>query len=298
MKVLVRAFAALLALSAASCAQAPTQQEGGITPLLYAVRDRDSTIYLYGTVHVRPRGADWGNARVRAAVDESSEVWTELLMDPETDARTQQLAMQLGRAPPGRPLSSWLTPEENARLNEVTTQLGLAQGALEPFRPWMASLTLTLVPLMRAGYDPESGVDRALDAYADNAGKTMRALETPEQQLNFFAGMSDELQHEMILEAIDEADSVAEMIGQMTASWERGDERALANAVIEETRREYPELYQTLFVERNNAWMEELTREMEGSGVDFVAVGAGHIVGRDGLAAQFRARGYRVERLR
>lgn len=297
MKVLVRAVAALLALSAASCAQAP-QEEGGITPLLYAVRDRDSTIYLYGTVHVRPRGADWGNARVRAAVDESGEVWTELLMDPETDARTQQLAMQLGRAPQGRPLSSWLTPEENARLNEVTTQLGLAPGALEPYRPWMASLTLTLVPLMRAGYDPESGVDRQLDAYADSAGKTMRALETPEQQLNFFAGMSDELQREMILEAIDEADNVADMIGQMTVSWERGDERALANAVIEDTRREYPELYQTLFVARNNAWMEELTREMEGSGVDFVAVGAGHIIGRDGLAAQFRARGYRVERVR
>lgn len=298
MKILVRAFAALLALSAASCAQAPAQEAGAITPLLYAVRDRDSTIYLYGTVHVRPRGADWGNARVRAAIDESSEVWTELLMNPETDAQTQQLAMQLGRAPPERPLSSWLTAEENARLNETTARLGLPQGALEPFRPWMAALTLTLMPLMQAGYDPQSGVDRALDAYADNAGKTMRALETPEQQLNFFSGMSDELQREMILEAIDESASVAEMIGQMTASWERGDERALADAVIEETRREYPELYQTLFVERNNAWMEELTREMEGSGVDFVAVGAGHIVGRDGLAAQFRARGYRVERVR
>lgn len=298
MKILVRAFAALLALSAASCAQAPAQEAGAITPLLYAVRDRDSTIYLYGTVHVRPRGADWGNARVRAAIDESSEVWTELLMNPQTDAQTQQLAMQLGRAPPERPLSSWLTGEENARLNETTARLGLPQGALEPFRPWMAALTLTLMPLMQAGYDPQSGVDRALDAYADNAGKTMRALETPEQQLNFFAGMSDELQREMILEAIDESASVAEMIGQMTASWERGDERALADAVIEETRREYPELYQTLFVERNNAWMEELTREMEGSGVDFVAVGAGHIVGRDGLAAQFRARGYRVERVR
>jgi uncharacterized protein YbaP (TraB family) len=298
MKVLVRAFAALLALSAASCAQAPAQEAGGVTPLLYAVRDRDSTIYLYGTVHVRPRGADWANARVRAAIDESSEVWTELMMNPETDARTQQLAMQLGRAPQGRPLSSWLTPEENASLNEVTTRLGLPQGALEPFQPWMAALTLTLVPLMQAGYDPQSGVDRQLDAYADSAGKTMRALETPEQQLNFFAGMSDELQREMLREGIEESGNVAEMIGQMTTSWERGDERALANAVVEETRREYPELYQTLFVERNNAWMEELTREMEGSGVDFVAVGAGHVIGRDGLAAQFRARGYRVERVR
>src|SRR5688572_641337 len=108
MIMLVRSFAALVALVVAACAQAPAQAQG-ITPLLYAVRDNDSTMYLYGTVHVRPRGADWGNAKVRAALDESSEVWTELIMSPETDARTQQLALQLGTAPQGQPLSSWLT---------------------------------------------------------------------------------------------------------------------------------------------------------------------------------------------
>nr|MBP6688803.1 TraB/GumN family protein [Hyphomonadaceae bacterium] len=81
-------------------------------------------------------------------------------------------------------------------------------------------------------------------------------------------------------------------------AWEHGDERALEHAVVEETRTDYPELYQMLFVDRNNAWMAELSREMEGSGVDFIAVGAGHIIGRDGLVAQFRARGYRVERVR
>lgn len=291
-------FAALLALSVAACAQAPSQSEGGITPLLYAVRDRDSTMYLYGTVHVRPRGADWGNARVRAAIDESEEVWTELLMTPETDRQTQMLAMQLGAAEPGRPLSSWLTPDENASLNAVTARLGLPQGALEGYKPWMAGLTLTLLPLIQAGYDPASGVDRSIDVYADAAGKNMRALETAEQQLTFFATLSPEVQREMVLEAINESDNVAAMIGEMSAAWERGDDRALEHAVIEETRTEYPELYQMLFVDRNNAWMTELTREMEGAGVDFIAVGAGHIIGRDGLVAQFRARGYRVERLR
>lgn len=291
-------FAALLALSVAACAQAPSQSEGGITPLLYAVRDRDSTMYLYGTVHVRPRGADWGNARVRAAIDESEEVWTELLMTPETDRQTQMLAMQLGAAEPGRPLSSWLTPDEDASLNAVTARLGLPQGALEGYKPWMAGLTLTLLPLIQAGYDPASGVDRSIDAYADAAGKNMRALETAEQQLTFFANLSPEVQREMVLEAINESDNVAAMIGEMSAAWERGDDRALERAVIEETRTDYPELYQMLFVDRNNAWMTELTREMEGAGVDFIAVGAGHIIGRDGLVAQFRARGYRVERLR
>jgi uncharacterized protein YbaP (TraB family) len=298
MKKVVCAFAVLLAVATVACAQAPAAEEGAITPALYAVRDRDSTMYLYGTVHVRPRGADWGNARVRAALDESQEIWTELLMTPETDQQTQVLAMQLGAAEAGRPLSSWLTPEENASLNAVTTRLGMPQGALEPFRPWMAALTLTLVPLLQAGFDPASGVDRSIDAYGDSAGKTMRALETPQQQLSFFANLSPDVQREMLQEAIAESENVAAMITEMSGAWERGDDRALERAVIDDSRTEYPELYQMLFVDRNNAWMTELTREMEGSGVDFVAVGAGHIIGPDGLVAQFRARGYRVERVR
>lgn len=298
MKIFVRALMALAAMTLASCAQAPALEEGAITPALYVVRDRDSTMYLYGTVHVRPRGSDWGNSRVRAAIDESDEIWTELLMNPETDRETQMLAMRLGAAEPGRPLSSWLTPEENASLNAVTTRLGLPQGALEPLKPWMASLTLTLLPLIQAGYDPESGVDRSIDVYADNAGKTMRALETAEQQLSFFANLDAEVQREMLREAISESENLTTMIGDMSAAWERGDDRALQRAVIDDSREEYPELYQMLFVDRNNAWMTILTREMEGSGVDFVAVGAGHIIGPDGLVAQFRARGYRVERVR
>jgi uncharacterized protein YbaP (TraB family) len=298
MKAFVRAVAAVIAISAAACAQAPMAQAESIAPSLYVVRDADSTMYLYGTVHVRPRGADWGNDRVRAAIDESAEIWTELLMTPETDQQAQALAMQFGAAEPGRPLSSWLTPEENASLNAVTARLGMPQGALEPLKPWLASLTLTIVPLMQAGYDPASGVDRSIDVYADNAGKTMRALETAEQQLSFFANLGPEVQREMLQEAIRESENVSAMIDEMSAAWERGDDAALERAVIDDSRTEYPELYQMLFVDRNNAWMTVLTQEMEGAGVDFIAVGAGHIIGPDGLVAQFRARGYTVERVR
>ncbi len=171
-------------------------------------------------------------------------------------------------------------------------------GALEPLKPWMAALTLTIVPLVQAGYDQESGVDRSIDAYADAAGKSMRALETADQQLSFFANLSPEIQREMLQEAISESENITTMIGEMSSAWERGDDAALERAVIDDSRDDYPELYQMLFVDRNNAWMTVLTREMEGSGVDFVAVGAGHIIGPDGLVAQLRARGYRVERVR
>lgn len=292
-KKMIAAVAVLAACATAACAQTHAAQG----PALFAVRDADSTMYLYGTVHVRPRGADWGDARVRAALDESSEVWTELIMSPEADAQAQQLAMQLGAAEPGRPLSSWLTPEENEKLNTVTARLGMPAGALEGLKPWLAGLTLTVVPLVQAGFDPESGVDRSIDAYADAAGKTMRAFETPEQQLGFLAGLSPDLQRQMLSEAIAETGNVVGMITQMSQAWETGDVAALERAVIDETRSDYPELYETIFVARNNAWMEVIEQELTGAGVDFVAVGAGHVIGDDGLVAQLRARGYRVDRV-
>lgn len=287
----------LIAAAAFAALSGPALAQEAINPSLYAVRDADSTLYLYGTVHVRPTGSDWADEDVRRALGETQEIWTELLMTPETEAQTQQLALQMGRAAPGRPLSSFLSAEENARLNALTTQLGMPSGALEGFQPWLAGLTLAIVPVLQAGYSPVSGVDRNVDAFGDANGKTMRALETVEQQLGFFTSLSEEAQRQFLVESIDQADAGVQLLNQMTAAWERGDDETLERLVIEETRRDYPEMYQAIFVQRNNAWMDVLVRELQGSGVDFVAVGAGHLIGDDGLVEQFRARGFTVERV-
>jgi uncharacterized protein len=286
------AATAFVALATAACAQ-----ESGFDPALYVVRDADSTMYLYGTVHVRPRGTDWGDEDVRSALASADEIWTEIEISPQADARAQALATQLGQAPADKPLSSWLTAEENERLNGLTQRLGIPRAYLEPMQPWMAGLTLSLLPIMQAGYDPMSGVDRAIDAYGDANGKTMRTFETVEQQLGFFSDLDEETQREFLREAIAEAEQGPAMIGEMTSAWERGDLDTLERVVVDDTRREYPDVYEALFLRRNNAWMEVLTREMQGSGVDFVAVGAGHLLGEDGLVDQMRARGYTVERV-
>jgi hypothetical protein len=293
--MLKQSFPAALAavvLGLASCARAQS-----IDPALFVVRDADSTMYLYGSVHVRPNGADWGDADVRAALDAAQEIWTEIEMSPEADARLQAAAQQASAAPQGRPLSSWLTPEENQRLNALTQRLGLPDGALEGLQPWSAALTLSLVPIMQAGYSPTSGVDRAVDAYGDQHGKTMRALETGEAQIAFLANLSPELQREMLLEAIDETQEGPAMLAHMSAAWETGDLETLETLVVSDTRNDYPELYEVLFARRNAAWMDVLAREMDGAGTDFIVVGAGHLLGEDGLIAQFRARGYDVERV-
>lgn len=291
------AGAALLALCACASA-APLEPPPAPGPALYVVRDADSTLYLYGTIHVRHQDDAWGSPAVEAALDASEEIWTEVEISPQVEARTQALALRRGLAPPDRPLSSWLTPEERERLAATARRVGLEPQALEPLQPWLASLALTVLPIVQAGYDPDAGVDRAVDAYGDAHGKIMRAFETPEQQVGLLADLPNEVQRQMLLEAIDEADTSAATLDQMSAAWEQGDLATLEHLLNEDLRDEFPEVYEALIVRRNNAWIETLRGELAGAGVDFVAVGAAHLVGEDGLVALLQAQGFRVERAR
>ncbi len=297
---MMRALAAALLIGfvLVSPARAEERAARPIHPALFVATDADSKIYLFGAIHVRRRGAPWGGPEAQAALAESQEVWTELEMSPEADARAASEVVQMGMAPADRPLSSYLTPEQMVRVRAVIAQLDIPEAYFERMKPWLAGLMFSLLPITRAGYDPNSGVDRQIDADANRAGKTMRWFETSAQQLSFFSGMSDEMQIEMLMEAVDGANETANDLRDLESAWERGDVRRLERVVIDETRDDYPELYDVVFARRNRAWTDVLMHEMEGAGVDFVAVGAGHLLGPDGLVAQLRARGVRVTRVR
>ena len=289
--------AALAAVFLAGACASEQTSEPAPGPALFVARDADSTLYLYGTIHLRRGGDPWGSPAVEAALGASDEIWTELEMNPENDARVQQLTLQMGQAPAGRGLSTWLSPEEGERLRQTAQRLGVQPRALESMQPWLAGLTLTLLPMMQAGYDPGAGVDRAIDAFGDAHGARMRAFETPEQQLGFFAELSPDVQRQMLLEAIDDAEKGPAVLDELSAAWERGDIDTLERMLNEDMQTEYPEVYAALISQRNAAWVEMLVHELQGAGVDFVAVGAAHLVGEDGLVAQLRARGVSVERV-
>lgn len=290
-------LAVFAAVGLASCATAQQPDDTvGAAPALFVARDADSTLYLYGTIHLRRTGDPWGGPHVEAALAESAEVWTEISMTPESEAAAQAEALRLGMAP-GAPLSDHLDEADEQRLATLVQSLGLPGEALEPMRPWLAALTLTVMPMLRAGFDPQAGVDRAVTAWAVAHDKTMRAFETPQQQIGFFANLDEETQVAMLRQAVNEAEAGVELVNAMSAAWGRGDGAALETLAISPVRTDYPSVYRSLYVERNNAWMVVLNEELEGAGVDFVAVGAGHIYGPDGLVAQLRARGVRVERV-
>jgi uncharacterized protein YbaP (TraB family) len=281
----------------ASCASTPeTNDLTGAAPALFVARDADSTMYIYGTIHLRRPTDGWGGSHVEAALARSQEVWTEVDMDPDAMARAQAEALRLGMSTQNL-LSAHLTAEDEERLTALCQRLGIPRQALERMRPWMAALTLSIMPMVQAGYDPNAGVDRSVIAWATANNKALRSFETPEQQIALFAGFTPEEEIEMLRLSIDSAEEGVALINAMSAAWDAGDIATLEAQVVTEARTTAPEMYQSFFVERNNAWMTVLSRELDGAGVDFVAVGAGHLYGPDGLIAQLRARGVRVERV-
>jgi uncharacterized protein len=295
---ITRSLLAALALGfVASCASTPaTNDQTGATPALFAARDADSTMYIYGTIHLRRAGDAWGGPHVEAALAQSEEIWTEVDMDPAAEARGQAEALRLGMSPQNA-LSSHLTAEDEERLTALCQRLGLPRQALERMSPWMAALTLTVMPMLQAGYDPQAGVDRAVVAWGREHNKTLRSFETPEQQIALFAGLDEDEEMEMLRYSFEGAEQTVELVNALSAAWDRGDIAALEAQIITEARTSAPRMYQSFFVDRNNAWMTVLSRELDGAGVDFVAVGAGHLYGPDGLVAQLRRRGVRVERV-
>lgn len=289
--------AAFAALALSACATQSAEPAFPPGPALYVVSDADSTIYLFGTLHIRRPNEEWGGPRARAGLAEASEFWTELDMSTAAQTQMQGLIVRYGMAPPERPLSSYFSAEENARIAAAANAVGLPPQGIDRFQPWLAGLTLQVMQMMRAGYNAEAGADRMIDAVAREQGKTPRWFETAEEQIQMMAGMSAEVQRQMVLEAVDEADAGGDMMDRMATAWETGDLATLEQLVVTDMRRDYPEMYETLLVNRNNAWVATLHQELQGAGVDFVAVGMGHVIGDQGLVAQLRALGYTVERV-
>jgi uncharacterized protein YbaP (TraB family) len=265
-------------------------------PMLWAIKDKDSTIYLFGTIHVLKPETQWRSAAITKAFAESGELVMEI-QQPENPADLQPLVMKYG-VDMAKPLSSKLDAETNTRLQAVAQGMGIPAQGVEPMRPWLAAVTLSMAPLIKAGYDPKSGVETLLSAEAKAAGKTVGALETAEQQLGFFAGLEPAQEVAMLKATLDDIDAGPQRIDAMVAGWAKGDTKALAGLVIEEMKADYPDLYQVLIVGRNQDWARQLKAKLAGSGVSFVAVGAGHLTGPDSVQAELAKLGVQTDVVR
>ncbi len=264
-------------------------------PAMWKVADEDSEILLFGSVHVLREDTQWRTDALEAAIAAADEVYYETPMTAEAQAASQQIIPQYGLNPPGQTLSSMLTEEQNAQLARVAAQFGFPAQNLEPLRPWLAGVSIAMLGVQQAGYNPMAGVEMTLAAVTEDERE--RYFETFEDQFGFFAGLSPEVELHFLTSSLDQIENDPDMLDRMVAAWAAGDIESLNTIFHDGMLEAGPEVYDVLLVQRNQHWVDEIQTMLDGSGNTLIVVGAGHLVGPDGVPALLEAEGISVERV-
>ncbi|MCW3836060.1 TraB/GumN family protein [Sphingomonas canadensis] len=292
MRSLLLFLAALLALGGCRSDPGPVADAD---PALWVVRDEDTTIYLFGTVHVLRPGLGWFDEAVKDAFDKSDEVVLELLIPPAPEMSA--LVDDLGENPPGAPrLSRTLPPETAKKLAEALERLGRQPDALDRYDPWVAATLVGTLPAQELGYSASAGAEEVLRQAAERGGKRLIGLETAREQLGYFDSLSPPAQRALLARTLNALPDGAATLEAIIGEWARGDASALARRINAELK-DTPEVEAALLTGRNRRWADWIAARLRQPGTVFVAVGAGHLAGKGSVQEMLAGHGLKAARV-
>lgn len=260
----------------------------------WEVKGRNNVVYLLGSVHMLKPSDSALPPEVLAAYERSKKLVMELDLD---DANADALlgpSLELAMLPEGQSLEKILEPDLYASLVAHAGPLGLEPETMDRFQPWFAALALEQAALSKSGFEAGAGVDEQLAQRARADGKSVVALETADEQLGFFAHLSEEQQRQYLRATLKELDSEGREAATMVSAWQRGDSAELERLMRKESA-ENPALFRMLTTDRNRRWLPRITAMLSEDQDYLVVVGALHLVGSDGLVALLKNQGYQVE---
>ena len=237
-------------------------------PAIFMVHDRDTTVYVFGTFHALDGRTEWFNDQVKTAFDQSNELVLETLIpDGPVKIPTRHLA-------PGTlsvaPTASFL----------ATTRMAIKAGRSQ-------------------GMNVGNGADMILRHAAELQGKQIEGLETLESQLQMFQKMppapsaapkpGDPVEKGSMK-------SLSRTMIDLQAAWRRGDQKFFVR-MLNQLQQNSPETYRMMFTDRNARWADWIAARMQTPGVVFVAVGAGHLAGKDSLLVRLGEKGITSKRI-
>ncbi|HKK18324.1 MAG TPA: TraB/GumN family protein [Opitutales bacterium] len=164
---------------------------------------------------------------------------------------------------------------------------------LNGFKPGMAVMMLTVQELMKIGVTQE-GVDMVFAKRAKADGKPVRALETAEFQIDLITAIGEGMEDEFVRYSLRDLHQIEKLFDELIRAWREGDNEALERLFVDDMR-EFPQVYEGLLADRNERWMKDLEKMLATDEVEFALVGAGHLVGPDGLLQSFQKMGCEVE---
>ena len=295
MTFIKRLFAPIAALLAFAGA-APAVARAPAHPALWSVADADTTIYLFGTIHLLPANYQWRTARFDQALDNSQELVVETIVDDKDPTKLMSAMSSLAFSPGLPPLSERVPPAKRAALADAVKKSGFPPQALDRMETWAAAFILLGNQFRDMGLKGQEGVEAVLRNSFTSKGKPIGELETNLEQLGFFDKLPEKAQRQLLEGALSGTSDMTKDFGGMLSAWSRGDVKAIARTFNHDLAAS-PELQQALIKQRNQNWAKWIEQRMTSPGSVLIAVGAGHLAGKDSVIELLKKDGYRVRQV-
>ena len=277
---------------AAACGeQAPAPPaEGG--PALWRVQREGLDGWLFGTIHVLPDNVGWRTEKLRQAMYGADRLVLESA-EIQDHARTMALFEKMGRSPGLPPLEARIPANEHSALNQITGEGGTSPQQLSRYESWAAAMLLSAAAQRSLHVKPGDGVEPVLIAAFRQAGKPIGGLETVARQFAAFDTLPEAAQQRLLVQTVSEAKYLPTLYDRILQAWLKGDMAAIEREE-ESGGGSDPVIEQAVLIARNRDWVQVIGRM---KGRPFIAVGAGHLTGRDNLIHLLEAQGYMVARV-
>jgi len=265
-------------------------------PAIWVVKDFDSTLYLFGTVHLLPNDLDWQRDDMLDAFDKAGTIFFPVDTGPQARIDATVLTTDLGLRRDGIRLTDRLDNYQRNLMEAAVNNGDLTIAALDAMEPWLALEYLNFAAAQNAGLSAEFSADEVLKSRALRSGKNILYLETVETQIRASADLPEYIQLDLLTETMEQFNTLGLDAIQVANQWSVGGTEYLTGALIRPMKARPPEVFNNLLRDRNRAWANSLFRFMEDSGTGFVAVGTAHLLGEESLLDELREQGYEVQR--
>jgi uncharacterized protein YbaP (TraB family) len=260
---------------------------------LWKIKGPRNEVYLLGSVHVLKKEDYPLPAVIESAFTNAGVVAFETDLEALENPATAMKLMTKARLPEGETLQQQLKPEVYEQLNKHLKDAGLQPEMFNQLSAPMAAIALALVEFQKMGLDPEYGVDKHFFELARKANKQIIPLETVDFQIGLLTDFTKDEGNLLLKATLKDLDSLKTDFGDLVKAWKTGDTTKLGK-FLNEAMEEAPVIFKRLVTNRNRNWLPKIEELTRGEKNAIVIVGAGHLIGKEGVMELLKEKGLKV----
>ncbi|MGG2091724.1 TraB/GumN family protein [Bacillus sp. S13(2024)] len=281
----------LLSFMVVGCAATTQKEEQAAVNVkwpFYKVEKNGNHLYILGTVHIGEKGMYPFPSKIKEAMKSSKYLVTEIDMNNVMSRESQEQLLNAPKLGDNKKLDSLLSPEAKTHLNEVVQDYGIPYESLQDYRPWYVSNSLSLAALEGSGFDATLGVDNQLVQLGKELNLENKSLESIAMQFEFLQKAYPDEDADQLIKELPKKEAAKEQFIKLMEAYKKGDVQKEFKKQSNEKIDEY------LVKERNTMWVPQLEAFIISGDVHFVAVGAGHLEGENGVLTLLKKKGYTI----